>query len=80
MTIMTPDRDFGVQPLDALLTQLKVSPADLVHASTEQLSFKMVQKARKGRRLSVKIQMKVLRALQLVVPARKFSLGELFNY
>ena len=74
------DRDFGLQPIDALMTQLNVTNAALVHASTEQVSFKMVQKARRGRRLSVKVQMKVLRALQTVVPARKFALGELFNY
>ena len=38
-----------ISPLDELMTELGLSNADLVKASTEQLTFKMVQKARGGR-------------------------------
>lgn len=68
------------QPLDALMTQLGVTNADLVNASTEQLSFKMVQKGRKGRRLSTNIQDKILTALLKVKPDLKSRRRDLFRY
>ena len=74
------EHDLGPQPLDALMTTLGIANADLVKVSTEQLSFKMVQKARKGRRLSPHVKMKVLRAFQLTRSERLFSIQELFNY
>ncbi len=71
----------GVQPLDALLTELGVGNHDLVAASTEQLTHKQVQKARKGRQLSGNLQRKVLNALQKASGGeRTFSLTELFTY
>ena len=68
------------QPLDTLMTKLGLVNADLVNASTEQLSFKMVQKGRKGRRLSTNIQEKILRALLSVKPELKVKRRELFVY
>ena len=68
------------QPLDTLMTQLGVTNADLVNASTEQLSFKMVQKGRKGRRLSPNIQDKILTALLKVKPDLKTRRRDLFRY
>ncbi|MEI6438370.1 MAG: hypothetical protein WCO69_06455 [Candidatus Omnitrophota bacterium] len=72
--------EYGVQPLDALLTELALSNADLVGASTKQLSFKAVQKARKGRSLTPHMQKKVLEALRALKPERNFALKDLFNY
>src|SRR6185295_11982979 len=69
-----------VQPLDTLMTQLGVSNADLVKASTEQLSFKMLQKGRKGRRLNPRIQDKILAALLTVKPELKLRRRDLFRY
>ena len=72
--------DLGVQPLDALMGRLGLANADLVSASTEQLSFKMVQKGRKGRRLTPNIQHKILAALQRARPEETFNQKDLFNY
>jgi hypothetical protein len=72
--------DLGTQPLDALMTKLKLSNHDLVAASTEQLSHKMVQKGRKGRRLTAKAKNKILAALHAACPDRQFAHRDLFNY
>ncbi|MGH7197248.1 MAG: hypothetical protein ACREH5_00690 [Candidatus Omnitrophota bacterium] len=68
------------QPLDTLMTKLGLSNADLVNASTDQLSFKMVQKGRSGRRLTMNCQEKILRALLAVKPDLKVKRRELFRY
>jgi glycerol-3-phosphate dehydrogenase len=75
-----PENEIGTQPLDALMTSLGLSNHDLVAASTEQLSHKMVQKGRKGRRLTPKIKTKILNALLIAVPDRAFAHRDLFNY
>lgn len=56
-------KDLGPQPLDAILDEIGLSNHQLVALSAEQLTHKQVQKARKGRRISVNIQRKILRAL-----------------
>lgn len=72
------DNSNTVQPFDALMTQLGLTNAQLVHASTAQLSFKMVQKARKGRRLSPNMQTKILTALLTIKPDLNLRLQDLF--
>ena len=72
--------DLGAQPLDALMTQHGLSNHALVAASTDQLSHKVVQKARKGRRLTTKAKTKVLDALHKALPELKFAHRDLFNY
>jgi len=57
-------------PLDELMTGLGLSNADLVKASTEQLTFKMVQKARKGKTLTPNVQNKILAALKVLIPGK----------
>jgi hypothetical protein len=74
-----PD-DSGRQPLDDVMTRLGLSNADLVRASTEQLTHKMVQKGRKGRRLTPNARWKILSALQRLKPDEGLTLKELFNY
>ena len=74
------ERELGPQPLDALLTRLGLSNSDLVRSSKNQLSFKVVQKARKGRRLTLHSQKKILIALLAAHPGSAFTLPELFNY
>jgi hypothetical protein len=71
-------RDLGPQPLDALLDEIGLSNHQLVALSTEQLTHKQVQKARKGKRISVNIQRKILRALNArpVAPAPVAPEGE----
>ncbi len=74
------ERELGIQPLDAVMAGLQLNNADLVSASSEQLTHKNVQKGRKGRRLSLTIQMKIVRALNLKSTEKKFSRADLFNY
>ncbi|HEY8960759.1 MAG TPA: hypothetical protein VIM57_01050 [Luteolibacter sp.] len=60
-------RDHGPQPLDALMERWKLGNHDLVDASTEQLSHKQVQKARKGRQLTLHLMQKVTRAFNVAI-------------
>ncbi|HPY90200.1 MAG TPA: hypothetical protein PLE92_01635 [Lentisphaeria bacterium] len=72
-------REYGLQPLDGLMTELELVNHDLVAASTEQLTHKMVSKGRKGRWLTMPVRMKVLRALNQA-SGKTFALSDLFNY
>ncbi len=72
--------EFGVQPLDGIMTRLGLANGDLVQASTEQLTHKMVQKGRKGRRLSANVRFKILEALNALNSEKQFTLKQLFNY
>ncbi|MDF1657134.1 MAG: hypothetical protein P1U58_05950 [Verrucomicrobiales bacterium] len=77
-------RDHGPQPIDALMERLCLANNELVAASTEQLTHKQVQKARKGRRVTRNIQKKIKNALERILlekgEERRFALDELFNY
>ena len=72
-------RNLGVQPVADIMAELGLKPHELVAASTQQLTHKMVSRACKGRRLSDNTKTKVLTALN-VAAARDYSLSELFNY
>ncbi|HPW76304.1 MAG: hypothetical protein BWY44_01385 [Candidatus Omnitrophica bacterium ADurb.Bin292] len=73
--------EFGMQPLDAIMIRLHLSNHDLVEASKEQITHKMVQKGRKGRRLTPHIKTKILNALHAAIPeGERFSHRDLFNY
>ncbi len=74
-----PEMNVGSQPLDGLLTGLGLTNHDLVAASTEQLTHKMVQKGRKGRRLTFNARQKILNALNRRTGGH-YSLEQLFNY
>ncbi len=65
--------------LDRIMAQLGLSNHDLVRVSTQQLTHKMVQKARKGRRLSLNVQQKIFNALKIARPDQAFTLNDLFN-
>lgn len=73
------ERDLGEQPLAALMTARNLKAHDLVAASTEQITHKMVARATKGRRLTPNVQGKIHRALQNAT-GETFRLAELFNY
>ena len=73
------ERNFGEQPLAGLMAELKLKPHDLVAASTEQLTHKMVARAMKGRRLTPPAKMKVLAALNKA-SGGSYGLADLFNY
>ena len=78
---MIPDqeRDLGEQPLAALLSELGLKSHDLVAASTEQITHKMVQRGCKGRRLTKNVQGKLLRALN-TASGNTYAMGALFTY
>lgn len=82
--------DLGIQPLDELMSAWKLENHQLVEISTEQLTHKQVQRARKGRRLTLKMMMKVTRAFNVVIWHRltneqkeayfEYGWKHLFNY
>ncbi len=81
---ITPDpknnrRDFGLQPIAAILQQLGLRNHALVAASTEQLTHKMVAKACRGRWLSNNVRGKILRALNKA-SGNNYAQSDLFNY
>lgn len=51
-------------PLDELMIEGGLSNADLVKASTQQLTFKQVQKARQGKPLTPNVRNKIIAALE----------------
>jgi len=61
------ERDHGLQPLEALLVAWGLGNHELVAASTEQLTHKQVQKARKGRQLTLHTMQKVTRAFNVAI-------------
>ncbi|WAC18505.1 hypothetical protein OVA24_14820 [Luteolibacter sp. SL250] len=65
-----PTRDHGTQPLDALMERWKITNHEMVEASPEQLNHKQVQKARKGRQLTLAMKMKVARSLNIAIWTR----------
>ncbi len=83
-------RDHGPQPLDDLMDQWKITNHELVEVSEEQLNHKQVQKARKGRQLTLNLMQKLMRALNDTVMTKlakedreKFTPylhKQLFNY
>jgi len=56
-----------------------LKPNDLVSNSTEQITHKMVSRAIKGRRLNLKIQYRILNALNKATN-KQYSLKDVFNY
>lgn len=83
-------RDHGLQPLDALLTRWGINNHQLVEESVEQLNHKQMQRARKGRQLTLHLMQKVTRtvneAIMTRLPEEKrasftpYTHKHLFNY
>ena len=65
-------------PLDSLMTKLNLTNHDLVAASTEQLTHKMVAKGRKGKNITPNVQNKIYYALKAAKPEVAVTLKELF--
>lgn len=64
---MDESRDRGTQPVDGLMERWGLSNHDMVDASPEQLTHKQVQRARKGRVLTLAMMQKVTRTLNIAV-------------
>ncbi len=80
--------EYGPQPLNAVMETHGLSNHDVVAAAGALVTHKMINKARRGRRLSRKVQMKVLEALNAAVRGKMagapetacYEFAELFNY
>jgi len=77
--IKEPVRDLGEQPIAGVMANHGLKPTDLVSNSTEQLTYKMVSRAVKGRRLTPRVQDKILNAVNKAAQGR-YSVKDLFNY
>lgn len=73
------ERDLGEQPLSRLMTEKGLRSHDLVAASTEQITHKMVARGCKGRRLTRNVQGKLLRAFDKAT-GEAHKLTDLFTY
>ena len=73
------ERDLGEQPLAKIMAEHGFKPNDLVSSSTEQITHKMVSRAIKGRRLNLKIQYRILNALNKAA-GKQYALRDIFNY
>ena len=76
---MPTDRDHGPQPLGDLLARHGLAARDLVAASTEQITHKMVARGVKGRWLTPNVRGKLVRALNAATDAT-YSERDLFTY
>lgn len=63
-------RDHGLQPLDGLMVRWNLANHELVEVSTEQLNHKQVQKARKGRQLTLSLMQKLMRTVNEAIVAK----------
>jgi hypothetical protein len=73
------ENDLGEQPIAGIMLEHGLKPNDLVSNSTEQITHKMVSRAVKGRRLTPKIQQKILNALNKAV-GKQYGLKDIFTY
>ena len=73
------ERNLGEQPIASLMASLDLKSHDLVAASTQQISHKMIVRACKGRRLKPGVKLKILQALS-AASGKEFRIKELFNY
>jgi hypothetical protein len=76
---MIINRDLGEQPIAGIMASAGLKAQDLVAASTEQITFKMVSRAVKGRRLTLNVQTKMLNAVNKAAK-KAYKLSDIFNY
>ena len=75
------EMDVGVQPLDAIMTEREIKNHDLVAAMPPGfINHKQVQKARKGRRLTIRMQEKILEALNASCAPEAYEFKDLYTY
>ena len=72
-------REAGKQPLDQLMIKENFRNNDLVSLSEEGLTHKQVSKGRKGRKITKKLQLKILKAWNQLYN-EDLLLDDLFNY
>jgi len=72
-------RNFGEQPIAAIMSAAGLKAHDLVAASPVPMTHKMVARACKGRKLTPHTKAIVLNALQAAT-GKTFTFADLFNY
>lgn len=82
--ISTHELDNGVQPLDAALTELGVTNHEMVEKCGEGLTHKAMTRARKGRRLTARMKLRITQTLNALLKKRgverEYRKRDLFNY
>ena len=73
------ERNLGEQPIAAIMAELGLKSQDLVAASAEHITHKMVARACKGRRLTPNVRSKVRNALNQAAD-KDYTTADLFNY
>ncbi|MCY2931220.1 MAG: hypothetical protein NTV86_17380 [Planctomycetota bacterium] len=73
------ERNRGEQPIARIIAERGLKAKDLVAASTEQITHKMVARACKGRWLTDNVRNKIRRALNKAA-GKDYAMSELFNY
>jgi hypothetical protein len=77
-------RDLGTQPIDAIMTEHGLKNHDVRQMNRGGLTHKNVAKARKGRRLTPKLKVRITDALNAVLRQRgvekQYFPKDLFNY
>lgn len=76
---LASELNLGEQPLARIMADLALKNGDLVAASGEFITRKMVVRACKGRRLTPNVKGKILRALNQAA-GKDYALADLFNY
>lgn len=80
------ERNFGTQPLDAIMAEHSLGNHEIVTACEEPLTHKAVQRARKGRRLTKHMQRRIAAALNKAVALQgktmeqEWQVSDLFTY
>ena len=77
--MMEEQREYGPQPIAALMEKHNLKAHDLVAASTEQITHKMVSRACKGRKLSRHVQFKLVHAVNAAAE-ENYMLKDCFTY
>jgi len=73
------ERNLGEQPIARIMADHGLKARDLVANSTEQITYKMVSRACKGRRLTRNVQYKLRNVLNKST-GKEYSLEQLFTY
>ncbi len=76
---LNKEKDLGEQEISRILLEHKLTSSDLVLASTESITYKMISRACKGRRLTPHVQVKVCNAVNKA-SGKTFTVKDLFNY
>jgi len=73
------ERDLGEQPIKQIIAQSNFENSDLVAVSKENITYKMLTRACKGRLLTSSVQQKICNSLNNAT-GKNFSVKDLFNY